>query len=251
MIKNILTLVGILYMTCAMAQDGEVEIIGEVKDNKTLEAIPYVHVVNINTNEGTASNTEGRFFIQMGASDTLQFSAIGFETYQFTLKESNQSDRLVLTIKLDQSTLELDEVKVFAFKDEYALKRALLNADVPVEAKKEPMKFPGVKYSGRPVEGGGITVGGPLTALGNLFSKEYKEYKKLEVVKRETDIFKKALAKYNREVVIELTGLPEDQVEEFMEFCKVEHSFIMRATEYEIAVVVQQCLADYQKDTEQ
>ena len=56
-------------------------------------------------------------------------------------------------------------------------------------------------------------------------------------------------AKYNQAVVMELTGLPEEKVEEFMEFCKLEDSFLGPASEYEIAVAVNKCMVDFSQIT--
>ncbi len=53
-------------------------------------------------------------------------------------------------------------------------------------------------------------------------------------------------AKYNQKVVADLTGLPEDEVEDFMEFCVIEEAFIAQSNAYQIAVKVQRCLADYE-----
>ncbi|MTI41097.1 hypothetical protein E1140_16470 [Fulvivirga lutimaris] len=226
------------------AQNKPIEIIGEILDPETNEAVPYVHVVNLRTNQGFVSNTEGRFWINMAKEDTLMFSAIGFEKYHFTLKENVTTDKLIVTIELRHSTLELETVKVFAFKDEHALKRALIDAKVPLQDEKPGLKIPGVKIY-RSAENGGLAIGGPLTAIGNLFSKEHKEQKKLIEVSSDYDFQKVIRAKYNETIVMKVTGIPEDKVEDFMKFCKIEDSFISRASEYELTVVIQQCFTDF------
>ncbi len=243
--KLALTTVLLLITAVGFTQQHNVEIIGEIVDSESKEAIPYVHIVNKNTGQGTASNTEGRFWINMSPADTLIFSAIGFESYQFRLNEQITTDKLVVTIELSQSTLELEAVKVFAFKDEYALKRALIDAEVSPEEDTKQLQLPGVKRSARPVNGGGVAVGGPLTALGNLFSKERKETKKMETLQQEYNLYKNIESKYNPRVVMDITGLPEDKVEDFMNFCKIDDGYIRKATEYELAVVVNRCLVDF------
>ncbi len=237
------TLIFCLSLT-VFAQNPPIEIIGEILDPESNEAVPYVHVVNLRTNQGFVSNTEGRFWIKMAKDDTLMFSAIGFEKYHFTLKENVTTNKLVVTVELRHSTLELETVKIFAFKDEHALKRALINADVPLEDKNTGLRIPGVKTY-RSAENGGLAIGGPLTALGNLFSKEHKEQKKLMEVSSDYDFQKMIRAKYNETIVMEVTGIPEDKVEDFMKFCKIEDSFISRSSDYEITMVIQKCFADF------
>lgn len=243
--KPVLTTLFIFICLFTYGQDNTLEIIGEITNSETQEAIPYVHVFNLNTKQGTASNTEGRFWINMTPGDTLAFSAIGFQAYQFIINENITTDKLVVSIELSPSTLELEAVKVFAFRDEYALKRALIETEVPIETEETGLKIPGVKASRRPVEGGGIAMGGPLTAIGNLFSKEVKEKKKMAKITKEYDLYKSVSNKYNKKIVMDITGLPEDKVEDFMEFCKMDEGYLKKATEYEIAVVINRCLNDF------
>lgn len=243
--KPVLTTLSVLFGIVCYAQTNTVEVIGEITNSETKEAIPYVHVLNVNSKNGTASNTEGRFWINMAPGDTLALSAIGFQAYQFVIKEEIKTDKLIVNIELSPSTLELETVKVFAFRDEYALKRALIDTEVPLEKEDVGIKIPGVKLSSRTVEGGGISVGGPLTAIGNLFSKEVKEKKKMAQITKEHDHYKNASKKYSKKVVMEITGLPENKVEDFMNFCKIDNSYLAKATEYEIAVVINRCLVDY------
>lgn len=244
--RGVFLLLSVLFTATVFAQEAKIEVVGEIIDSDSREAIPYVHIVNKSTNSGTSSNTEGRFWIRINPSDTLLFSAIGFETYQFIINNQINTERILITIELSQSTLELEDVKVFAFKDENALKRAILDTQVPLKTEDNSLKIPGVyKKNWRAPEGGGVALGGPLTKLGNLFSKEQKELKKLKSVQKDFDAFQNTKAKYNVEVVMNITGLPEDKVEDFMKFCVLEDSYLLRATEYEIAVVVNQCLVDY------
>ncbi len=247
--KHIFGLLLLLIAQLSFGQLHNIEIIGEIHDPEANEAVAYVHIVNLRTNQGEVSNSEGRFWIDMQKTDTLLFSAIGFEKYYFTLKEQVTTNKLVVTIELKHSTLELETVKVFAFKDEYALKRALLDVNAPIEPEKKAFEIPGIKMSKITRPEGGIRVGGPLSAIGNLFSKEVKEYKKLEEVSQEYDYQKLIKAKYNEHIVMRITGLKEDDVEDFMNFCKLEDSFISRSSEYELTVVIQQCLTDYKSNS--
>ena len=82
-------------------QETSVEISGRIIDAETKAPVPYVHIIHKALGKGTVSNSEGRFSIKMNKMDTLVFSAIGFESYAFTLKEKVQSDKLVITIELN------------------------------------------------------------------------------------------------------------------------------------------------------
>jgi len=247
--KQVLFAVGIFLFTSQFTYAQEIEISGQIVDKESKEAIPYVHIVNTSTGQGMVSNTEGRFWVTMDKFDTLQLSSIGFEKYAFTLKPNITTDKLIVTIELNTSTLELETVNVFAYRNEQALKKALLEMDVPIE-QEETLKIPGVREAKKlapPSGNGGISLGSPITMIAKAFSKEEKERKLLKKYQKEYEYQRVLTSKYNETIVMEITNIPEDKVEDFMEFCVLEDSFIYRATEYELAVVLNQCLIDFNK----
>lgn len=220
-----------------------IELTGTIIDAETREPVPYVHVVNKNFGKGTVSNTEGRFYMMMEKTDTVLFSAIGFETYAFTLKDEVTSNKLIITIELNTSTMELQPVNVFAYKNEHALKKAIIDMDLPIEEDKTRIQLPGFYYGPKKeVKPGALQ---PISLLYNKFSREAKEKNKLAEYQQQESYQKLIKAKYNESVVRNLTRLPEDQVEDFMEFCQLQESWIARSSEYEIAVAVNRCLKDF------
>ena len=230
------------------SQDKKIEITGEIINSETKEPVPYVHVVNERLHLGTTSNTQGRFWITMEKQDTLLLSAIGFEKFAFTLKEEVTTDKLVVTIEMNTSTMELQPVKVFAYRDEEALKRALIETKVPLQEQQRGIQLPGFYY-GPTKAVKPSAFGNPISFIASKFSREVKEQKKLKQYQQVYDYQEIIKAKYNQAVVMELTGLPEEKVEEFMEFCKLENSFLGPASEYEIAVAVNKCMVDFSQIT--
>ena len=233
----------------ALAQQDseEIEIIGEILDKDSNDPVPYVHVINESSRKGTVSNEQGRFWMKMSKSDTLTVSAIGFEQYIFTIKEDVNSRKIEVTIAMNTSTMELEPVKVFAYKDEESLKRALLEMEVTTTEDKDRIELPGFYYGPRkPYKPS--AVGSPISFVANLFSKAEKERKLLEKAERDSDYRNMIKAKYNENVVMELTGLPEDEVSDFMNFCKIDDSFVARSGAYEIALAVTQCMSRYKEE---
>jgi len=249
----VISLITVLAFT-GFAQERTVKIIGEIKASDSNKPVPYVHIVNKNTNEGTVSNQSGRFWINMSSTDTLLLSSVGYEKNIFTLKDSIAVNQLVINIEMNTSTLQLAPVSVYAFRDEEALKRALLNIK-PAPPKPQEVKeihLPGFYYGprkepkevrfGTTSDGSfGVGVAGALTKFANVFSKEKKEKRKLASYQEQADYRNLIKAKYNQAVIIELTGLPEDRVEDFIAFCDLDESFIEKASEYEMAVAITQC----------
>ncbi len=240
----IIILPGILH---AQTSRTTIEITGEIRDAETGEPVPYVHIINENSGMGTVSKENGRFLMKMEKTDTLTFSAIGFEQYLFTLREDISSPKIDVFIEMNTSTLELKPVKVFAYKDEESLKQALLEMEVTATDDKNRIELPGFYYGPKkPYKPSAF--GSPISFIANKFSKEVKEMKKLEQAKVEEDYRKMIKAKYNESVVMELTGLPKEEVREFMEFCKIEESFVARSGPYEIALAVSNCMKKYTEE---
>ncbi len=228
-------------------QPGTIELTGQIINQETSEPVPFVHIINKGSQVGTVSNAQGRFWMKLTPSDTLTFSAIGFEPYYFYLKDEVVSSRVEVKITLNTSTMELQPVKVFAFRDEESLKQAILDMDVTTTEDKERIELPGFYYGPmKPYKPSAF--GSPISFIAGMFSKENKEQKLLEKARQESDYRTVIRAKYNEEVVMELTGLPEDEVADFMEFCKIEDAFIYRSGPYEIALAVSRCMTRFQEE---
>ncbi len=181
--------------------------------------------------------------MKMAPADTLIFSAIGFESYAFTLNDQITTRKIEVTISLNTSTMELEPVKVFAYKDEESLKQAMLEMDITETKDESRMQLPGFYYGPRRPHK--VTPMSPISFIASKFSKREKELKKVRQAEIEDDYRKLIQAKYNENVVMEITGLPEDKVNEFMNFCKIEEAFISRSGAYEIALALNQCLAKF------
>ena len=219
-----------------------IQIEGNIQEAETGSPVPFVHIMNRQSGFGTVSNTEGRFWIKMKATDTLLISAIGYETYAFILKPSQRSRRIRVTIEMNTSTQVLKPVNVFAYRDEESLKQALIDMD-PVLKEEEQVVVPGIR---KPATANpSVSLGGPISFFYNKFSRKAKADKKLQQDINSYDYRKILKAKYNEQIVLELTGLPEEKVEAFMEFCSIEEAFIANATEYDIALAVNSCLTKF------
>lgn len=234
-----------------LAQKRNIEIVGEIVDAETREPIPYVHILNTKDQKGTVSNTQGRFWVTIEEGDSLLLSAIGFDKYVFALKDNIETGQLLLTIELNKSTMELQPVKVFAFKNEEGLKQALKGAKIPLEEPDSKIELPGFYYGPKKkpkdlqFESNKITLTGPFSLIERKWSKRAKERMRLKNYESQYQYHKLIKTKFNEDVIMELTGLPKDEVEKFMDFCKLSDAFLGPASEYEIAVAVKKCLTDF------
>jgi hypothetical protein len=92
-----------------------------------------------------------------------------------------------------------------------------------------------------------MTIRGPITALYNKFSKEARERRKLDAYKKQSQVQKLVDSKYNIEVVKNVTKLNEEGAKRFMEWCRFEEDFLIKATAYELTVAMLKCLEEFPK----
>lgn len=92
----------------AVAQQRSVSgIVSSAADQGTL---PGVSVKIKGTTSGTTTNNDGRYSIQVDASDVLEFTYLGFE-----LKEEKVGSRTVINVELNEDRMSLDEVVVIGY----------------------------------------------------------------------------------------------------------------------------------------
>ncbi|TDQ25757.1 carboxypeptidase-like regulatory domain-containing protein [Tenacibaculum caenipelagi] len=79
--------------------------------NDELGSMPNVHVINLNTKQGTFTNDNGEFRILAKPNDTLRLSFVGYETNNFKIK-INHFGIVENKIELKKEVIELDEVQI-------------------------------------------------------------------------------------------------------------------------------------------
>lgn len=227
------------------SREDEIHLSGELVNKEDGEIIPYVHIINKNTDQGTTSDLNGKFNITLSRQDTLIFSAVGYNQYTLTFTEkSNPTDHYFIRIQLDPATYELSPVNIFAFKEEAAFKQDILDLKIPLEAKPNVV-IPGAYVGPGKDVNARFALGSPVSAIQNLFSKEAKELRKYREVVKDYPKVKTINEKYNMEIVKEITGLKDEKLNEFMLFCKMPDEFILQANEYEIILAVNDCYKEF------
>lgn len=225
----------------------DISLSGEIINKEDGELVPYVHIINLSTNQGTTSDMEGKFNISISSKDTLMFSSVGFDKYKLTFSDHEiDSDSYFIRILLDQSSYELSPVNIFAFKDEAGFKQDILNMKLPEDSNTKII-IPG-SYGGPLTSkdlNGGFSLGSPISSVVNIFSKEAKELRKYERVMKDYPRQKTINEKYNMEVVEQITGLKDEDLNKFMLFCKISDDYILTANDYEIVVAVHNCYKEF------
>ena len=118
--------------------EDKVHLSGQIVDEEGGTTVPYVTIANISKQVMTVSDEDGAFSITFDRQDTIEFSALGFNKYTLSLKDSLTSDEFYIKIALSQKTYELKPVSIYAYKDETSFKKAILEMEVPEEKQHLP-----------------------------------------------------------------------------------------------------------------
>lgn len=245
----LLTLVtGNILLYSQNSSSKEIIIDGVIISKEDNKPVPFVHVVNINTKQGVASNFQGRFTLNMKTTDSLIFSAIGFDKFVFELKEDIDATRLDITIEMNTNSMELAPVQIFAYRDVRTLKQAILELDVATESDNTRIQVPGFYYGSRK-EVEPTVLQNPVSFLYSKVSKRAKDERKYKRLEVEYDAWRNSVIdKYNPILVQEITGLSEEEIDKFMLFCKIDDRFVKLSTQYQVVVAINKCLEEYLGD---
>ncbi len=220
---------------------------GTIIDDSLEFAIPSVHLWNESARMGSISSDSGEFSIKARGQDTVVFSAIGYYS-QVVFVSSSLNQRVVLRLK--PKKYEIGEVVFRRFRSYESFKYQVIHLELPeskisvlkehievtsiaaaIEADREraiKLKLDGFGYTTPP--GPGIN---PL--------KAFKE-KTLKLEKRQRVIN----AKFNRELVGDITHLNGEELSEFIALCNFSEEYLYAADLPTIIEDLYTKLDDYQ-----
>lgn len=208
------------------------------------QVIPFATISIANSGKGVVSDEEGFFFIRFSKKDTVILSTVAHAPQYLYFGDTATTDNYDLKIRLSEQAYALENVTVFAFKDEYAFKKAVLALDdLPEE---EQITIPG-SYNGPRKEVKASPMN-PVSFIADRLSKraryEREAREKIDASKHSTMVAEK----YNRDLVGKVTGLKEEKLEEFMMFCRMKEVFVDRPNEYDVILAINQCYNDFKTE---
>lgn len=116
-----------LFFTCSLyGQVDRIKIQGKILSDST--SVENVHIINKNSRKATISNQNGSFKIPVRVNDTLQFSAIQYQTKLFIIDKFLLENTQLITIYLSPKINRLKEV-IVKRPNNMAIALGLPNAD--------------------------------------------------------------------------------------------------------------------------
>lgn len=227
-------------------------IMGKIVSSENKSPVTYAMIINTTSKQNVYSDSLGYFSIPVSINDTLMFTRIGFFTKEMQISESLINLKKVHLIELNERSYELNAVSINNLGTYQDFKYKVIHSELP---KDENQINPAItKALNEKVvvlqPQANISLGSPVTALYNLLSKEGKSLRKLEKEKEKDRIVASYKDKYSPEIISELTGLKEIELEKFMKYCNPDVNFLKSAIEYEIAAKIMECLKNYKSEQE-
>ncbi len=242
-----LVLLSLLLMKGTQAQDsgiGEDPILirlkGRLISMGDSMAIPYANIVYPRYRSGTSSNAGGFFSIEMLNIDSLQVSAMGFKPRTIRIPR-NHSETNVLTVYMQPVVYAIKEVKVTGEKNVPNME------GIPVgKTTNIPQELRGDSYNEKPPVLAAIF--NPLSYWQYYLSRKEKQKRKVRDALALERNWEMHSQNYNKEMVKMLTGLNDEEADEFMVWFNAQNVLPYTSTEYEVRASVRQYFEIYKKE---
>lgn len=249
MYKVILTIVLLTFSIVYPSFSETIILKGKVISAKDSVDIKFATIVDKQTKQSALCDKNGSFNISVYSGDTIIFLALGFQSRVYNA-ESLLKIKPDLVISLIPQVYEIDTVEIAPYKTYDELKQAIINLNLPVEKKLDlnieplPADKPYRLENGQAV----YSLGSPITALYNQFSKRGKELRMYQELVAKKEIENKVAKKYNKELVSRLTGITDEkEIQRFMAFCNLSNDFVLSNTDYAIYKAIDICFEEYKK----
>lgn len=225
---------------------------GYVFEETSGEPLPYVNVYVKRTRRGTITDTAGYFAITAKVNDTLTFSSLGYDKKYVVINDSATDNSKPLIVFLDTRIYQINSIDIIALKKYKQLEFEITHMRLPDDdyifaLNNFPVRPVDIDYYERVNAPGFGLVYSPITALYNMFSKEGKELRKLEEVQRKDNLNNLINAKIGYDVIMKLTGMSQNEVNLFLDWCSFSPDFINKLTEYDLISVIMYKHSIYQK----
>ena len=240
----------ILARTTVFSQETTVtqKVFGTIVNDNNQLPLSNVNIININKVRGTVSDSKGNFEIEVGVTDTLHLSLIGFKSLKIRVTNDWVKNKTT-KIQMTESAIALEEVVVRPYD---------LTGYLEIDSKLIPTKE-NYRYSisglEQGYEAGEYSPGAfskvlgsifnPADMLYNFFGKKPKELKRLKSLKKDETVRNLLASKFDRETISVLLGIDKKEIPEILERCNYSESFIRTANDLQIMDAISECYEEY------
>ncbi len=235
--KVVFVLLWLALPTASIAQSYVLK--GYVLDRDSSKALPNSHVVNNRTFVGTITNGIGYFELPVAQGDTLVISNVGFQFHYLGIDSAVVSGiDQPISLRLLPRNYLLDEVSIYAITSNNP--RTMVQNE-PLVPSNSNIR---ITHSVAP------TLANPLDYLYYSFGKRPRQLAALRELQREDSYRLKLEEGNNRVILEELTGIPKEEMEAFMFYCKYTETEIRTFNDYQFLTSLLDCYEEYSRERE-
>ncbi len=249
--RKIITLLFCLLCTITYSQDSKNRVRGKVQSESSKSILQNVHVLNLSKVFGTITDGEGIFEINASVNDTLYFSYIGYKPLKIVVTNDLIKDEgNNLTFNLTELALALEEVVITPYRLTGYLDIDVKNAPINSSPRYRIIGLPNLGYEGGRRTRSGISkvlgaIFNPADFLNSLFKRNPKKMAKLRLMREDEEIKNLLSTKFDREVLVQLLGIPKVDINEILRNCSFSDTFIKEANDLQIMEAINECYDEY------
>lgn len=219
---------------------------GKVQDIDSKKPINSVTVTNGRTKQRAVTNEKGDFFIWAATGDSILVSSVGYKSAGILW--DGKSNEPVISMKLDAIALAEVVIKEKRIENlEKEIQDFLNNPYGSKEIRQEILRnMAKIGGSSNPSQAGGPAVASiSIDALYDLWSKEGKSNRKVADLKMEDARQFYIKLRYNALLIKHITNLKDEELTDFMNFCKLNDDFVLRASDYDLTYEILKCYKEF------
>lgn len=207
---------------------------GYVMSIDSSKTVPLANILNKTTGQRFIGNRNGLFKALLSPTDSVQITAIGYETSFFSARDiiPEQQDDTIQLFMRPTAYLLKDITIVYSNAKQDSLAR--LAAEF---LKNDPL----MNNYDRVIKANEGGVMSPLTALYMEYSKEGQDRKRFMEFMRHAEMLKQVDKRYNKKSIRRATGLDDAYLDDYILFCKLDRSFILSSSDYDLILAMRQC----------
>jgi len=267
-LKQILFVVLFLMMSkfsysITFEPDSLVRISGQIVRSKNLKPISLATITIKRSRKGIICDSSGVFHLQVLQTDTIKISALGYKAIEWPLPLIINPDfPPFFQIKMDDVSYLLDEVDIYALGSWEEFKEALIKTKLeeknPINENikkqlapfntKKPNIVPAQYQPKRESFGVLSAIFAPTDFLYSKLSKSEKNKRKVSKLIRTEGKNKKISKKYNATVITNATGLKDEELVAFMEYCGSNIKVNENTSDYEVIRQIMEWFEKFKKE---
>lgn len=208
-------------------------------------ALPHASIINKRTHNGAQSSYDGFYTILMSPGDTTEVSLVGYKDVRFTLPSTHIGSNYHKNVYLKDDVVVLGDYTKYSitwqkFKEAFA--------SIEVVEEKKYITLDSKMNDRSPVNANPhLSLNGPISWLYNKLGKKAKEQEKLQDLREGNNPDMEYTRRITNQYVMNVTQIPDDMVNSFLEYCYSDPYFYANSTDYDIKSKFLSCLPGFKE----